>query len=88
MMSFLFDRGLLYNGGDNAPGAQTERRGGAGPVGSLLGGKDPTGRYCFCLCALSSQSFATDDEACRPLAVRPFCSVSRSSASASWTSSG
>jgi len=27
------------------PGAQTERRGGAGPVGSLLGGKDPTGRF-------------------------------------------
>src|SRR5262249_51808867 len=26
------------------PGAQTERRGGAGPVGGLLGGKDPTGR--------------------------------------------
>ena len=24
--------------------AQTERRGGAGPVGGLLGGKDPTGR--------------------------------------------
>ena len=27
-----------------APGAQTGRRGGAGPVGGLLGGKDPTGR--------------------------------------------
>ena len=27
------------------PGAQTERRGGAGPVGSLLGGKDPIGRF-------------------------------------------
>jgi hypothetical protein len=25
-------------------GAQTERRGGAGPVRGLLGGKDPTGR--------------------------------------------
>jgi hypothetical protein len=25
-------------------GAQTERRGGAGPVGGLLGGKEPTGR--------------------------------------------
>ena len=25
--------------------AQTERRGGAGPVGGLLGGKDPTGRF-------------------------------------------
>src|SRR5687768_1742437 len=26
-------------------GAQTGRRGGAGPVGGLLGGKDPTGRF-------------------------------------------
>src|SRR5262245_23402852 len=31
--------------GDNASGAQTERRGGAGPVGGLLGGKDPAGRF-------------------------------------------
>jgi hypothetical protein len=30
---------------DIVPGAQTERRGGAGPVGGLLGGKDPTGRF-------------------------------------------
>jgi hypothetical protein len=29
------------------PGAQTERRGGAGPVGGLLGGKDPTGRFAL-----------------------------------------
>ena len=36
--------GLLYNGSNNASGAQTERRGGAGPVGGLLGGKDPSGR--------------------------------------------
>src|SRR6187455_3062079 len=28
-------------------GAQTGRRGGAGPVGGLLGGKDPTGRFVF-----------------------------------------
>jgi hypothetical protein len=27
------------------PGAQTERRGGAGPVRGLLGGKDLTGRF-------------------------------------------
>ena len=27
------------------PSAQTERRGGAGPVRGLLGGKDPTGRF-------------------------------------------
>jgi hypothetical protein len=31
-------------------GAQTVRRGGAGPAGGLLGGKDPTGRFVlFCL---------------------------------------
>src|SRR4029453_18460451 len=35
--------GLRFNE-SNAPGAQTERRGGAGPVRGLLGGKDPTGR--------------------------------------------
>src|SRR5262249_26145483 len=35
--------GLLYSG-CGPHGAQTERRGGAGPVGGLLGGKDPTGR--------------------------------------------
>ncbi len=29
--------------------AQTERRGGAGPVRGLLGGKDRTGRFCFIL---------------------------------------
>ena len=34
-----------YNENDSAPSAQTERRGGAGPVGGLLGGKDPTGRF-------------------------------------------
>src|SRR5262249_29165406 len=28
---------------DGPPGAQTERRGGAGPAGGLLGGKDPPG---------------------------------------------
>src|SRR5262245_53598102 len=27
------------------PGAQTGRRGGAGPAGGLLGGKDPAGRF-------------------------------------------
>jgi hypothetical protein len=28
-------------------GAQTGRRGGAGPAGGSLGGKDPTGRLVF-----------------------------------------
>jgi hypothetical protein len=32
-----------------SPGAQTERRGGAGPVRGLLGGKDLTGRLGFLL---------------------------------------
>jgi hypothetical protein len=31
---------------DIAAGAQTERRGGAGPVRGLLGGKVLTGRFC------------------------------------------
>jgi hypothetical protein len=31
------------------PGAQTERRGGAGPVRGLLGGKDLTGHFVFSL---------------------------------------
>jgi len=39
------ESGLQYNGRDNAAGAQTERRGGAGPVRGLLGGKDRTGRF-------------------------------------------
>src|SRR5438034_6235632 len=39
-----FENGLRYNGDGDHSGAQTERRGGAGPVGGLLGGKDPTGR--------------------------------------------
>jgi hypothetical protein len=43
--TLLCDAGLLYNGGGDLSGAQTERRGGAGPVGGLLGGKDPTGRF-------------------------------------------
>jgi hypothetical protein len=41
----LFQVGLRGNRKDIVPGAQTERRGGAGPVGGLLGGKDPTGRF-------------------------------------------
>ena len=36
--------GLRYEWRDIVPGAQTERRGGAGPVRCLLGGKDLTGR--------------------------------------------
>jgi hypothetical protein len=49
-MEYLLCKGLPYNGGGDLSGAQTERRGGAGPVGGLLGGKDPAGRLvCFLL---------------------------------------
>jgi hypothetical protein len=40
-----FENGLRYNGDGDLSGAQTERRGGAGPVRGLLGGKDLTGRF-------------------------------------------
>src|SRR5262249_36780982 len=36
---------LAYNHAGDCSGAQTERRGGAGPVRGLLGGKDLTGRF-------------------------------------------
>jgi hypothetical protein len=45
MRHLLYDRGLLSNGNGGLSGAQTERRGGAGPVRGLLGGKDLTGRF-------------------------------------------
>ena len=32
---------------EHLPGAQTGRRGGAGPAGGLLGGKDPAGRFAL-----------------------------------------
>src|SRR5262249_16613712 len=35
----LSESGLRFNGNGTLPGAQTERRGGAGPVRGLLGGK-------------------------------------------------
>src|SRR6267378_631003 len=37
------------------PSAQTEHRGEAGPVRSLLGGKDPTGRLWLLFCITSSR---------------------------------
>src|SRR5262249_21811212 len=40
--------GLRYHARDTIPGAQTERRGGAGPEGGpFLGGKDPSGRLAL-----------------------------------------
>jgi hypothetical protein len=44
MESLLCVGGLLYHGDGDLKGAQTVRRLGAGPVGSLLGRNDPTGR--------------------------------------------
>src|SRR5438132_7568861 len=41
-MASLLRSALTWS--DIDPGAQTERRGGAGPAGGLLGGKDPAGR--------------------------------------------
>ena len=38
-MYLLPENGLLYNGDGDPSGAQTERRGGAGPVRGILGGK-------------------------------------------------
>jgi hypothetical protein len=43
-MAHFPENGLLYKGSGDPSGAQTERRGGAGPVRGLLGGKDLTGR--------------------------------------------
>ncbi len=48
MVDLLFQVGLRNREEDIVPGAQTERRGGAGPVRGLLGGKDPTGRFFDC----------------------------------------
>jgi hypothetical protein len=45
MVHLLSATGLRYNDKAIAAGAQTERRGGAGPVRGLLGGKDLTGRF-------------------------------------------
>jgi hypothetical protein len=45
MVRSPFQVGLRHNEKAIVPGAQTERRGGAGPARGLLGGKDPTGRF-------------------------------------------
>src|SRR5262249_52455191 len=49
-MKYLLCKGLPYHGGGDRTGAQTERRGSAGPVGGLLGSKDPTDRV-FAVCS-------------------------------------
>ena len=45
MICLLFRASLRLNGKGNPCGTQTERRGGAGPVRGLLGGKNLTGRF-------------------------------------------
>ena len=56
-MDLHFENGLRYNGDGDLSGAQTERRGGAGPARGLLGGKDLTGRFSSGqLLVVSSQS--------------------------------
>ena len=45
MVRSLFPGWSAIRWWDIAPSAQTERRGGAGPAGGLLGGKDPAGRF-------------------------------------------
>ena len=67
-MRLHFEKGLRYHGDGDPSGAQTERRGGAGPVRGLLGGKDPTGRF-FRGSQVSSQPSP------RPLADRHFVLV-------------
>jgi hypothetical protein len=54
--------GLRYNGDGDPSGAQTERRGGAGPVGGLLGGKDPTGRFFLEIDARAASAFKAKTE--------------------------
>src|SRR5262245_21682912 len=46
---------------DNAAGAQTGRRGGAGPAGGLLGGQDPAGRRFSTSFKPSRAQRSTDD---------------------------
>src|SRR5438552_1170663 len=46
-MRISFSRWSAIQCRDIAPGAQTERRSGVGPVRGLLGGKDLTGRFAF-----------------------------------------
>jgi hypothetical protein len=45
MMLLLSGTGLRYNENAIAAGAQTERRGLAGPVGDLLGGENPPAAF-------------------------------------------
>jgi hypothetical protein len=47
MILLLSRAGLRYNENSHCPGAQTERRDGAGLVRGLLASKDLTGRFSF-----------------------------------------
>src|SRR5262249_53811126 len=58
--------GPLDNGDGEPLSAQTERRGGAGPAGGLLDGKDPTGRFDFAARCLTSAFTAEPPAATHP----------------------
>src|SRR5262245_48510660 len=60
-MVISFARVVCVRGRDIAAGAQTERRGGAGPVRGLLGGKDPTSRF-FCFQPYQSEPSTSPSE--------------------------
>ena len=47
MTVLLRGRGVRAKRAPSHPGAQTGRRGDAGPAGGLLGGKGPTGRFLW-----------------------------------------
>ena len=64
-------------------GAQTERRGGAGPVGGLLGGKDPTGRFLLFSFAFAHSGWLIPDASVRLKPGRSFSFVLESQ---SWPS--
>src|SRR5215475_130105 len=52
---------------DIAAGAQTGRRGGAGPAGGLLGGKDPAGRVLVSSLLAAAAAAADPRHFCGPL---------------------
>src|SRR5438270_12918710 len=52
---FLRQAGLRYHGKAIAPGAQTEHRGGAGPVRDLLGGGHAPAAWILCYWSVGSQ---------------------------------
>ena len=60
-MRFLRQTGLRYHGKAIAPGAQTEHRGGAGPVRDLLGGGHAPAAWILCHWSVVSQLCVLDE---------------------------